>query len=41
LQLAIRGLQLLKSGGSVKAPTSLMAARSAADIAPHAFDEAA
>lgn len=41
LQLAIRGLQLLKSGGSVKTPTSLMAARSAADIAPHAFDEAA
>ena len=39
-QANLRGLQLLKPAAP-KAPVSLMAARSASDIAPHAFDEAA
>jgi hypothetical protein len=42
LQLALRGLQLLKPAGSTaKAPVSLMAARSSDDIGEHAFDNAA
>jgi hypothetical protein len=40
-QLALRGYQLLKAGSGPKAPLSLASARSSADTAPHAFDEAA
>lgn len=39
-QLGLRGLQLIKPAGP-KAPVSLFRARSADDIAPHPFDEAA
>ena len=40
-QLALRGFQLLSKSSAPKAPISLASSRSAADIAPHAFDEAA
>lgn len=41
-QLAVRGLQLLKSGsGAAKPPVSLLSARSATDIAEHTSFEAA
>jgi len=40
-QLALRGYQLLGKSSAPKAPISLASARSVADTAPHAFDEAA
>jgi hypothetical protein len=40
LQLALRGLQLLTRSSGPKPPTVIGSARSAADIAAHAFDDA-
>lgn len=40
-QLALRGYQLLSKTSGPKAPISLASARSAADTAAHAFDDAA
>lgn len=41
VQLALRGLQLLVRSAAPKPPTVLGSSRTEADIAPHAFDEAA